>query len=176
MTFLESNFLTWIALVFLTGIALVFLEEFWKQFNSPIFLNRDRGLMSWRGKEALWLYSTDKLMNRDVDWNIKSNRTPKTKLLNMLRSDFLSRVRRPSFEVEIRTERRSNRQRRRWYLWACVMSVAPTCHHAGSREWFEMFTSSRNHFVGELPRKPNIPFRIQDHSAFSDSWRIGPVT
>ena len=43
----------------------VIFEGHKMDFDNPVVLDRDRRLMSRRVKEALWLYSTDKKMNRD---------------------------------------------------------------------------------------------------------------
>ena len=41
------------------------LEGHKMDFDNPVVLDRDKRLMSRRVKEALWLYSMDKKMNRD---------------------------------------------------------------------------------------------------------------
>ena len=43
----------------------VLLEGHKMDFDNPVVLDRDKRLMSRRVKEALWLYSADKKMNRD---------------------------------------------------------------------------------------------------------------
>ena len=43
----------------------VLLKGHKMDFDNPVVLDRDKRLMSRRVKEALWLYSTDKKMNRD---------------------------------------------------------------------------------------------------------------
>ena len=47
-----------------------------------------------------------------------------------------------------------------------VTSVVPPRLHARSRERFEMFMISRNHFEGDLPQQI-MPGQIQDHSGSS---------
>ena len=54
-----------------------------------------------------------------------------------------------------------------------TISQVPPCHHARSCEQFEMFMISWNHFVGDLPEKPNTPGRIQNYSATSNSIMSG---
>ena len=55
-------------------------------------------------------------------------------------------------EVEIRTGRWSNRQRKKWHVRAFVTPVVPPHLHARSREPIEMIMISRNQFVGDLPQ------------------------